>query len=37
MLSYQLGACIADEGTVGSLSPPRRRRAVLLSPSNGVT
>lgn len=32
MLSYQLGGCIASEGQVGTLSPPRRSRAVSLHP-----
>ncbi|MEH1897294.1 MAG: hypothetical protein V7K94_18720 [Nostoc sp.] len=36
MLTYQLEGCIAGEGTAGSLSPPRRRRAVSLRPIAGT-
>lgn len=36
MLSYQLGGCIAGEGTAGSPSPPRRRRAVSFRPIAGT-
>jgi hypothetical protein len=34
MLSYQLGSCITAEGTAGSPSPPRGRRAVCKSPAD---
>ncbi|MEH2269856.1 MAG: hypothetical protein V7K68_15695 [Nostoc sp.] len=32
MLSYQLEGCIARDRQVGTLSPPRRSRAVSLHP-----
>ena len=36
MLSYQLGSCITAEGTAGSPSPPRGRRAISFHPIAGT-
>ncbi len=36
MLTYQLEGCVSGEGTAGSLSPPKRRRAVSLRPIAGT-